>query len=329
MISSIRFLLLVSMVVMFVPIAFGQTGNQRQFDFWVGAWDVNLRVQQKDNSWKDQHKSTAHIYKILAGKAILELWSENKDGINGYSLRYYNPNTDKWDLWLNWPGKNRSGTTGLTGSFRHGRGEFFAERKIDERTTQIRRYTFSDATPTSLRWDDAYSTDGGKTWSSNWIMEFSRRAGKAPGIEKEKNLLTYFEGNRCDLPEFDVLRKIINTSWAEGHTRYFNVLDGCMIIGFLGEDDHFFTLTYNTYASTYEFTLLGKDPSAPLSIYYGSKDDGGLSLKTRKKDGRSDTAELSIGGDGYLWAYGITYNGGAINVNENRTGNTGIRSTVR
>ena len=25
----------------------------RRFDFWVGAWDVNLRIQQEDASWKD------------------------------------------------------------------------------------------------------------------------------------------------------------------------------------------------------------------------------------------------------------------------------------
>ena len=38
----------------------------------------------------------------------------------------------------------------------------------------ISRYTFCDITPDSLRWDDAYSRDGGKTWTYDWIMEFSR-----------------------------------------------------------------------------------------------------------------------------------------------------------
>ena len=25
----------------------------RQFDFWIGEWDVNLRIQQGDLSWPD------------------------------------------------------------------------------------------------------------------------------------------------------------------------------------------------------------------------------------------------------------------------------------
>jgi hypothetical protein len=31
-------------------------------------------------------------------------------------------------------------------------------------------------TPDSCRWEQAYSADGGKTWETNWIMEFTRQA---------------------------------------------------------------------------------------------------------------------------------------------------------
>ena len=56
-----RFVGLASLLVFLLSSVFAQTDKQRQFDFWIGAWDVNLRVQQKDKTWKDQHKSTAHI----------------------------------------------------------------------------------------------------------------------------------------------------------------------------------------------------------------------------------------------------------------------------
>jgi hypothetical protein len=257
--------------------------KKRQFDFWIGEWDVNLRVMQKDKSWKDQHKSVARIYSILDGKAILELWSENQNGINGYSLRYYNPKKDKWELWLNWAGKNRSGTNGLEGSFRHGRGEFFIESKVDEKTTQISRYTFSDATPNSLRWDDGYSRDGGKTWSGNWIMEFSRRAKTAPAIDKDKNLLTYFNGNRCDMPEFNVLKQLSANNKNSPSLRLYNILDGCIVIGFVKKKSTtaFFTLTYNTFAKLYEFTYLDDQPDSALGMYYGPKTNDGFTLQKR------------------------------------------------
>ena len=46
----------------------------RQFDFWIGEWDVNLRIRGEDFSWADQVAARASIYRILDGKAILELW---------------------------------------------------------------------------------------------------------------------------------------------------------------------------------------------------------------------------------------------------------------
>ena len=61
--------------------------ESRQFDFWVGAWDVNQRVQQEDLSWKDSIKAEARVYPILFGKAVLELW--DSPNIKGYSLRYF------------------------------------------------------------------------------------------------------------------------------------------------------------------------------------------------------------------------------------------------
>jgi len=35
------------------------------------------------------------------------------------------------------------------------------------------RNTFSDITPSSSRFEQAFSADGGKTWETNWIMTFA------------------------------------------------------------------------------------------------------------------------------------------------------------
>lgn len=274
----------------------GQTEaeKRRQFDFWIGEWDVGLRVQQKDSSWKDQHRAVARIYRILGGKAILELWSEKRDGINGYSLRYYDPEKDAWALWLNWPARNRSGTFGMEGRFRHGRGEFFVDRKLDEKTTQITRYTFSDITRDSLRWDDGFSQDGGRTWTSNWIMEFTRKAEKAPDIGTVRDLHTYFDGSRCDLPEFEPLKRLAAAQENGPALRLHNILDGCIVAGFIERDGvrAFFTLTYNTYANLYELAFLGDGERDALMLYYGPRNDDVFTFRNR--DGTA-TAELVTG----------------------------------
>jgi hypothetical protein len=36
------------------------------------------------------------------------------------------------------------------------------------------RVTWSQITPTSARWEQALSGDGGKTWETNWITDFQR-----------------------------------------------------------------------------------------------------------------------------------------------------------
>ncbi|NIQ57389.1 MAG: hypothetical protein GWN71_29565, partial [Gammaproteobacteria bacterium] len=64
----------------------------------------------------------------------------------------------------------------------------------------ISRYTFSDITPASLRWDDAYSTDGGETWTHNWIMEFTRTGAKPTLAADGGPEHTFHAGGRCAAP---------------------------------------------------------------------------------------------------------------------------------
>jgi len=36
------------------------------------------------------------------------------------------------------------------------------------------RYTWSRITAESARWEQAYSADGGRTWETNWVMDYRR-----------------------------------------------------------------------------------------------------------------------------------------------------------
>jgi hypothetical protein len=38
------------------------------------------------------------------------------------------------------------------------------------------RFVWSGITATTAHWEQSYSTDGGKTWESNWRMAMSRLA---------------------------------------------------------------------------------------------------------------------------------------------------------
>ncbi len=291
----------------------------RQFDFWVGEWDVNLRIQQQNGEWEDKVQSTAMIYRILDGRAILELWNENKfnQGIKGYSLRYFNEDKNKWELWLNWPGKNSSGSSTLEGSFRHGRGEFFSEYAKNDSVTVTQRYTFCDITPTSLRWDNASSEDGGKTWTEgNWIMEFSRKKELAPNFSQDEKPLTNDDGNRCDLSEFlffddwvgswsGDIRTNTAGKWSKSEAKMdiYPLLDGCAIVIFMdyeenGERMKSFSLnSWNTYAAKYEEGILDNQSGSNFNIRYGDLDNNTLTMIDKDQSVKSvwkkDKSKLS------------------------------------
>lgn len=285
------------------PVAEGLPAEARQFDFWVGEWAVNLRTRQSDFSFADTHAAVARIYPILRGKAVLELWDSRQ--IKGYSLRYFDVARQEWVLWLNWPGPGRSGSSSLSGEFRHGRGDFYSRREGADGTTTLSRYSFNDITPTSLRWDDAYSQDGGDTWNGNWIMEFSRTAAQptlhpAGGPEH-----TYAGGGRCEGPGFAALEPLVGRyegtlqQGGEAATsvvqRGYHVLGGCAVLllwdwdGADGPRQRFAHVTHNTYANRPEITILDDTPASPAVVIYG--DEGATSLGWSQVRGAAEAPE--------------------------------------
>ena len=299
------------------PVSSSLPEEARQFDFWIGEWDVNLRVRQEDLTWEDQIRSVAKIYPILNGKAVLELWSDRREeGIKGYSLRYFDTARDEWVLWLNWPGRNASGSSSLAGSFRHGRGEFFSARPNQDGGETISRYTFSDITPDALRWDDAFSTDGGRSWTHNWIMEFTRTAEKPTLSSDGGPEHTYHTGGRCDAPEFrayEALSGRLTGSMDAGGQGPITitgheVLDGCAVMTFAGPGDPerafaFSLITWNTFADRYEMTTLTSGANAPVRMFY-SRDRALVFYEQTGGAGPVDRMRLDIHDDGSVsWAH--------------------------
>lgn len=287
----------------------------RQFDFWAGAWRVNLRIRQEDLSFDDAAIADARVWRILDGKATLELW--DSAAIKGFSLRWFDREDDEWKLWLNWPAANRSAGSALSGRFRHGRGEFFAESTAADGATIRSRYTFSDIASDRLRWDDAYSTDGGNTWSANWIMEFTRTAAAALPPDNEDNAHTYHDGSRCTLPEFERINalaglwrgRVQDTTHAGDQSdvvadmSIHRILDGCAVMAFLHAPDapaatrEFRLLTWNSIAEGYEENLLDNEPESPFRVRFGPHTPGGLVLQNT---GAGHRARWQQAADGLL-----------------------------
>ena len=151
--------------------------GQHDFDFEIGTWKTHLtRLQHPltgSTAWND-YEGTSVVRKIWNGRAnLVELNVDGTAGhIQGLSLRLYNPKSHQWSLnYANASGGALGQPT--VGEFKNGRGEFYDQEPLDGRVILVRN-VWSDITPTSCRFEQAFSEDGGKTWEVNWIATDTR-----------------------------------------------------------------------------------------------------------------------------------------------------------
>lgn len=144
----------------------------RDFDFEFGIWRTHLRLLLAPLTGSDEwveYEGTSVVSPVLDGRAnLVELAVEGPAGrINGLSLRLYDPGAGQWSLNF---ANARTGrlSAPVVGHFAEGRGEFYGQERIGGRMVLV-RFVISDITPTSARFEQAFSDDGGKTWEVNWI----------------------------------------------------------------------------------------------------------------------------------------------------------------
>jgi hypothetical protein len=153
-----------------------QTG-QTDFDFLMGSWKVHnrkLRERLKGSTAWDEFDGTVVARPAWGGKAnVDEYEAESPAGhIEGLTVRLFNPKSRQWSIyWAN--SANGTLDVPMVGEFKDGRGEFYDQEQFEGRSIYV-RFIWSDITPTSCRWEQAFSADGGKSWEINWIMELTR-----------------------------------------------------------------------------------------------------------------------------------------------------------
>jgi hypothetical protein len=151
--------------------------GQRDFDFEIGTWKTHLRRLLRpltgSTSWVE-YEGTSVVRKVWGGRAnLVELVADGPAGhFEGLNLRLYNPQSRQWSLnFANVKGGTMTPPT--IGSFDNGRGEFFSQETLDGRAILV-RFVISDITPSSCRFEQAFSADGGRTWEVNWIATDTR-----------------------------------------------------------------------------------------------------------------------------------------------------------
>jgi len=142
----------------------------RQFDFWIGEWDVYGKNGKKAGDSK--------IELILDSCIILENWKSANPFKNFYyagkSFNTYNSLTKQWQqTWVD----NVGGTTEfLEGHYDDNKMIFKTKPfPVNKDTMGIRRLTFFNLGTDKVRQFSEISKDNEKTWITEYDLEYRRK----------------------------------------------------------------------------------------------------------------------------------------------------------
>lgn len=151
--------------------------GRMDFDFFIGAWAVRHRRLKARlagcDDWSE-FGGTCETRKILSGQGnmddnVLDLPEARYAAV---TTRLFDPKTQRWSIyWID--ARNPTIDPPVHGGFEDGVGTFYGEDVFEGRPIRV-RFLWSDVTPTSARWSQAFSEDGGETWETNWTMDFIR-----------------------------------------------------------------------------------------------------------------------------------------------------------
>lgn len=143
--------------------------ENRQFDFWVGEWDVRA----PEGSAAGQSSITVENGDCW----IHEHWASAVMG-KGESFNFYNPTTKQWhQTWVD----DQGGIAEFDGTFREGamRMEGYRQGMSNDRIPA--RLTLTPLPNGTVRQLGENSTDGGKTWTVLYDLVYSRKDGGGGG----------------------------------------------------------------------------------------------------------------------------------------------------
>ena len=147
------------------------------FDFWMGSWKVHnryLRERLRGSTDWVEFDATSVARPLPDGLGNEDVFrTDHEGGFTGLSFRFFDPTTELWSIY--WADSRRPGLLDppVVGSFSRDVGIFEGTDRLDGKPVHV-RFTWAGVTTPTPRWEQAFSDDGGETWETNWVMEFTR-----------------------------------------------------------------------------------------------------------------------------------------------------------
>lgn len=150
-------------------------GRPGEFEWLTGEWRIANRMIANGQWIEFPGEATAHS--ILGGVGSVEELRIPARNFSGMGLRMLDVQNKLWnDHWVN----AQSGVVsvpGMPGGFTDGVGNFFSDDTEDGAPVRYLS-TWDEITPTSCRWRQGVTRDGGRTRDDSWIMHWTRVAAR-------------------------------------------------------------------------------------------------------------------------------------------------------
>lgn len=148
------------------------------FDFIIGDWRV---LHERLNARLTGCTEWTYFEGSTSTRKILGGWGNVEDNLlhlpsgpyRATAFRSFDAATGLWAIW--WLDGRAPHTldTPVRGGFQNGVGQFYADDVLEDKPIRV-RFTWRIGDDGHPRWEQAFSPDDGKTWETNWRMQFIR-----------------------------------------------------------------------------------------------------------------------------------------------------------
>ncbi|WP_162601737.1 tetratricopeptide repeat protein [Occallatibacter savannae] len=137
----------------------------RQFDFWLGDWNVASAADGTP-------RGSSHISKEMAGCVVWENWTSAGSPYFGKSYNTWNPNLKRWEqYWVD----TSAGVMFFHGELKNNIMDYWTD-DVPQSTggTFLRHLQFFNLGPDKVRQFSQGSNDSGKTWHTEYDLIYTR-----------------------------------------------------------------------------------------------------------------------------------------------------------
>jgi hypothetical protein len=146
---------------------------KRQFDFWLGEWDLTWPGEQSGLPAGQIGHGTNSIKAILDSAVVQENFVDlAPSSLRGMSVSVYNQRLGKWQqTWVD----NQGSYLDFVGEFKDDKMIFSRQATTKAGKEIMQRMVWHNIAKDQLDWNWEASEDGGKTWKVNWQIHYTRK----------------------------------------------------------------------------------------------------------------------------------------------------------